>query len=108
MTLGTKTGTLSDVGLSGWTGEVEDAGCLESSEDDGSCGVSSGVGFLSGMIGMSFGVGWLIASIGGDDGYIGGEDGVSESSVVLRELKLNGGWVVLKDMSGMIWVLVGC
>lgn len=108
MTFGTKTGTLSDVGLSGWTGELEDAGFLESSEDDGSCAMSSGVGFLSGMIGMSFGGGWLIASIGGDDGYIGGEDGVSESSEVLREFKLKGGWVVLKDMSGMIWVLVGC
>lgn len=108
ITFGTKAGTLSFVGLSGWTGDVEDAGFLERSVDDGSCGVSTGcVGFLSGMIGISFGGGWLIASIGGDDGYIGGEDGVSESSVVLRELRLEGGWDVLKDISGMIEVLVG-
>lgn len=102
MTLGIKTGKLSEVGLSGWTGEVDDAGCLESSVADGTCGLGIDVGFFSGMIGMSFGGGWLMASIGGDDGYIGGEDGVSESSVVFKELRLKGGWVVLKDISGMI------
>lgn len=81
---------------------------MERSFDDGSCGVSTGCdGFLSGMIGISFGGGWLIASIGGDEGYIGGEDGVSESSLVLRELRPAGGWDVLKDMSGIIEVLVG-
>jgi len=69
---------LSDVGLSGWTGDAEDTVVV-------SCGV--GVVFLSGMIGMSLGGGWLIASIGGDDGYIGGDDGVSESSPVLRLFK---------------------
>lgn len=102
MTFGTKTGKLSDVGLSGWTGEVDDAGCLECSTAGCICGLGISEGFLSGMIGISFGGGWLMASIGGDEGHIGGEDGVSESSVVFKELRVRGGWVVLKDISGMI------
>lgn len=64
MTLGTKNGILSDVGLSGGCGVGETASCAL-------IGIVfvSGIGFVSGMIGISFGGGMpSIGSIGGDEG----------------------------------------
>lgn len=93
ITLGTNTGIVSDVGLSGGAGVGEAE--WDGFDGSGSSGVVAVIiGLVSGMIGISFvGKGDSIASI-----VIGGDDGVSWEKLLLIDPEL-------KDINGIIWGL---